>query len=160
ADYISDSLVIARGTVRCSAAANSRIISCGEIRCKEPKAVKESKLVEHEPKPLGFVTFFDTADVGLKVESADGGARVKSAEKGNAVRGGRPPRRRPHPRRQRQGREGRRKLPPSAAGQPCRRWRDGPQGAPRQQGQRTARAGAQVAPRLAQPWDRGRRMTS
>ncbi|HKI30856.1 MAG TPA: PDZ domain-containing protein [Gemmataceae bacterium] len=39
-------------------------------------------MLEKEAKPLGFVTFFDPAVVGIKVATAEGGVRVKEAEKG------------------------------------------------------------------------------
>src|SRR5262249_44618459 len=79
----TDSLVIARGKVRSDGwVKNSRIVSDGGVEWKHPEWVKDSKVVEKESKPLGFVTFFDPADVGLTVESADGGVRVKAAEKG------------------------------------------------------------------------------
>lgn len=59
----------------------------GAGRCRSsayafPGSFSSSKLAEKEPKPLGFIRFFDPAEVGIKVESAEGGARVKSAEKG------------------------------------------------------------------------------
>ncbi len=77
------SLVIARGTVRCERVIeNARIISCGEVKYKRAEWVVNSKIVEKEAKPLGFVTFFDPAEVGIKVEKADGGARVKEAAQG------------------------------------------------------------------------------
>ena len=78
-------LVIARGTIRCDDGANdSHLISGGRVEFKHPERVHGSKVVEKEPKPLGFVTFFDPADVGIRVESAEGGVRVKEAEKGKA----------------------------------------------------------------------------
>ncbi|HEX5269280.1 MAG TPA: PDZ domain-containing protein, partial [Gemmataceae bacterium] len=81
--HVSSSLVIARGTISCGGGVTgSRLISCGQVRLKYPQAVTGSKVVEKEPRPLGFVKFFDPADVGITVEPADGGARVKSAEKG------------------------------------------------------------------------------
>jgi hypothetical protein len=80
---LDQSLVIARGTVRCgSRTRNSRIISCGEVVCKHPESIRDSKVVQNEPKPLGFVTFFDPADAGIKVEKAESGVRVKEAAKG------------------------------------------------------------------------------
>jgi hypothetical protein len=80
---IKHSLLIARGTVHLKRAADgARIISCGEVRCDHPEWVRDTKIVEKEVKPLGFVTFFDPADMGIRVEKADGGARVKEAAKG------------------------------------------------------------------------------
>ena len=79
---VYNSLVIARGTVRCGGIHNSRVISGGEVQLSRSAKVLDSKVVEKETKPLGFVTFFDPADVGIKVDSADGGVRVKEAEKG------------------------------------------------------------------------------
>jgi hypothetical protein len=81
--HLTDCLIIARGTVVCSNTAyTSRIISCGNVVFKHPDRVSESKVVEKEAKPLGFITFFEPADIGIKVASAEGGARVKAAEKG------------------------------------------------------------------------------
>jgi hypothetical protein len=83
ADYFINSLVIARGTIHCrSSALNSRLISCGEVRYKDAKDLRDTKVVEKEAKPLGLVTFFDPAQVGITVEAAEGGVKVKSAEKG------------------------------------------------------------------------------
>jgi hypothetical protein len=80
---ITDSLVIARGPVVCSHPAdNSRIISGGNVVFKQRDRVSDSKLVENERKPLGFIQFFDPAEVGIKVGAAEGGVRVKEAAKG------------------------------------------------------------------------------
>jgi hypothetical protein len=80
---ISYCLIIARGTIRCDGdVRDSRLISCGKIDLKQPARVYDSKVLEKEAKPLGLITFFDPADVGIKVESAEGGVRVKEAEKG------------------------------------------------------------------------------
>jgi hypothetical protein len=80
---IHTSLIIARGTIRCEGdVINSQLICCGDIQLKRPKRVFDSEVVEKESKPLGFVTFFDPANVGIKVETADGGVRVKEAVKG------------------------------------------------------------------------------
>jgi hypothetical protein len=80
---ITDSLIIARGTVVCrSSADSSRIISCGSVAFVKPDRVTESKVLRKQRKPLDFVTFFDPADVGIKVGAAEGGVRVKEAEKG------------------------------------------------------------------------------
>jgi hypothetical protein len=82
---IKDSLIIARGKVRCDMVVeNSRIISGGGVEWKHPELVKDSKVLEKEAKPLGFVTFFDPADAGITVESAEGEVRVKKVEKGKA----------------------------------------------------------------------------
>jgi hypothetical protein len=81
-NVIRDSLIIARGAVRCDYGAyGSRVIMGGQYQSKRPDQIQGSKIVEKESKPLGFVKFFDPADVGIKVETADGGVRVKEAAK-------------------------------------------------------------------------------
>lgn len=80
---IYNCLIIARGTIRCDHdVRDSRLISCGKVQFKHPQRVYESKVVEKEPKPLGFVQFFDPTDAGITVEKADRGVRVKEAGKG------------------------------------------------------------------------------
>ncbi len=80
---LANSLVIARGTISCfGSVGNSRLISCADVKFKRAQDVVNTKVVEKEAKPLGFITFFDPADVGVKVEKADGGARVKEAAQG------------------------------------------------------------------------------
>jgi hypothetical protein len=81
-DLGKNCLIIARGTIWCRSATESRLISCGKAQLRHPEWVLDCKVKENEAKPLGFVTFFDPADVGIKVESAEGGVRVKEAEKG------------------------------------------------------------------------------
>jgi hypothetical protein len=82
ARQLTSSLVIARGTIRCEDyASGSRLISCGKVEFKHPERIHGSTVVEKEAKPLGLVTFFDPAEVGIKVESAEGGVRVKEAAK-------------------------------------------------------------------------------
>jgi hypothetical protein len=82
-NFIFHCLIIARGTIRCEGTVgDSRLISCGKVEFKHPEKVHESKVVENERKPLGFVTFFDPAEAGVKVESAEGGVRVKEAARG------------------------------------------------------------------------------
>jgi hypothetical protein len=80
---IGRSFIVARGIIRCGGGVRaSRLVSCGDVQLTRPQRVFDSKVVEKEPKPLGFVKFFDPADVGIKVEKADGGVRVKEAAKG------------------------------------------------------------------------------
>ena len=78
-----DSLVIARGSIYCGGSIeNSRVICGGKVQLQHPDWVRDSKVVEKESKPLGFVTFFDPAEAGIRVESAEGGVRVKEAAPG------------------------------------------------------------------------------
>jgi hypothetical protein len=83
-----DSLLIARGDVTCfDFVRNSRIIASGGVHlAREVNAglilVRDTKVKEKEAKPLGFVTFFDPAQVGIKVAKADGGLRVQEAVRG------------------------------------------------------------------------------
>jgi hypothetical protein len=86
ATSIEDSLIIARGDVRpLIDVKDSRIITGGSVRPLVKRLLGEpainSKVKEKETNPLGFVTFFDPAKVGIKVEKADGGLRVKEAGK-------------------------------------------------------------------------------
>jgi hypothetical protein len=80
---IEDSLIIARGDVHCfDRVENSRIITAGNV-CRHTNRAKliDSEVKEKEGNLLGFVTFFDPAQVGIRVEKADGGLRVKEAAK-------------------------------------------------------------------------------
>jgi hypothetical protein len=75
-------LVIARGTVRCpSIVEESRIIAGGGVQYAARSEVLNTKVKEKETNPLGFIKFFDPAEVGIKVESAEGGVRVREAAK-------------------------------------------------------------------------------
>jgi hypothetical protein len=86
---IVNSLIIARGTIRhLEDVRNSRIITCGEVQDPRFSRLHDSQVVEKEPKPLGFVKFFDPADVGLRVAAADGGARVTEAARGQRFAAG------------------------------------------------------------------------
>jgi hypothetical protein len=82
-DLLAGGLIIARGDVHCSSnVIGSRIIAGGRVYLKGGGQLSsKSKVKENEPNPLGFVTFFDPAKVGIKVEKADGGLRVKEAAK-------------------------------------------------------------------------------
>jgi hypothetical protein len=79
--HVHDSLIIARGDVHCfNEIKNSRIITGGTVHLERKSAeLLNTKVKEKEARPLGFVTFFDPAQLGIKVEKADGGLRVKEA---------------------------------------------------------------------------------
>jgi hypothetical protein len=80
---LKNSLVIARGTIWCGEVVeNSCLISCGKIAFRHPENVYETKVAENQATPLGFVKFFDAADVGIKAEGSDARVRVKEATKG------------------------------------------------------------------------------
>jgi hypothetical protein len=86
AGEIDNSLVIARGDIRYwHRVSNSRLITGGSVRQLAQRFVGEpvidTKIKEKETNPLGFVTFFDPAKVGITVEKADSGLRVKEAAK-------------------------------------------------------------------------------
>jgi hypothetical protein len=91
ARYDADnSLIIARGDVWFQHPVNNcRVITSGHVHYASTK-VTATKAQENEPKPLGFVYFFDPAQVGLDVESVSGGVRFKEAGKGFAGAGFRP----------------------------------------------------------------------
>jgi hypothetical protein len=79
---ITNSLIIARGDIHCfDLVENSRIITAGSLRLDGFGKLTGTKVKEKEAKPLDFVTFFDPAQVGIKVEKADSGLRVKEAAK-------------------------------------------------------------------------------
>jgi hypothetical protein len=85
-----NSLIIARGDVWFrDAVKNCRVITSGHVHHAKGKAVTDTKVQENEPKPLGFVRFFDPVQVGLSVETASG-VRIKEAGKAFAGAGLRP----------------------------------------------------------------------
>ncbi len=74
-------LILARGNISSGQGMGGcHVVASGRIHCKE--SLPHEILKEKDRLPLGFIKFFDAADVGIVVEWADGGARVKSAEKG------------------------------------------------------------------------------
>jgi PDZ domain len=78
-----DSLIIARGDVRCAdCGLNCRIVTSGKVFLDRSASYPEVKLKESKPKPLGFVQFFDPASVGITVEGAEGGVRIREAAEG------------------------------------------------------------------------------
>jgi hypothetical protein len=80
--YVRDSLIIARGDVHCTdPVINSRIITSGSVHLERGGKLLDTKVKEKERNPLGFVTFFDPAKIGISVEKADGGLRVQEAAK-------------------------------------------------------------------------------
>jgi hypothetical protein len=81
--YIKESLVIARGDITCcDLVENSRLICGGAVHLRDyGKLLETTKVKAQEAKPLGFITFFDPVQVGIKVAKADGGLRVQEAVK-------------------------------------------------------------------------------
>jgi hypothetical protein len=79
---VRNSLIIARGDIHlhCPDTINSRIITSGRVYLElKSSRLIDTKVKEREAKPLGFVTFFDPAKIGISIEKADGGLRVKEA---------------------------------------------------------------------------------
>jgi hypothetical protein len=78
-----DSLIIARGGVRCSrVASNCRIITPGRVVLPPKKSVRRTTTREKEATPLGLVKFFDPSEVGLTVGPGKGGVQVKGVKPG------------------------------------------------------------------------------
>jgi hypothetical protein len=85
---VLNSLIIARGDVWFQHPVdNCRVITSGHVHYADARAVKDTKVQENEPKPLGFIHFFDPAQVGLDVESVSGGVRFKETGKAFAGAG-------------------------------------------------------------------------
>jgi S1-C subfamily serine protease len=80
-DLLIGCVVIARGDVRCkNRAENCRIIASGSVNVGGKEYERSSQIKQNEPKPLGFVKWFDPADVGVVVESGKDGVRVKKVD--------------------------------------------------------------------------------
>jgi hypothetical protein len=82
---IDNSLIIARGDViidKPGEVLDSHIICSGKTSVSKGVGVTlRSKVKENDPNPLGFIKYFDPADIGIKVEKAENGVKVKEAPK-------------------------------------------------------------------------------
>jgi membrane-associated protease RseP (regulator of RpoE activity) len=70
-------LVIAKGSVECTSDIdNCVVVAGGKVECRRRQ---DSIIREGNPKLLGWVRFFETADAGVEVAKADNDVRVEKA---------------------------------------------------------------------------------
>jgi S1-C subfamily serine protease len=79
---------VARGNITAEAASRSVLMAGGKVTL-ERKPVNRGKnppsvILEKEPNPLGFITFFELHRIGLEVKVADGVVRVAKVAPGFA----------------------------------------------------------------------------
>jgi hypothetical protein len=80
-EWTAECLIIARGKVTCNNIEQCHIIAGQSVTC--PKDYRQfNTIIENATKPLGFIQFFETEQIGVAAESGENGVRVTKTTEG------------------------------------------------------------------------------